>query len=227
VNFAVRDAGTVTVASGELGCDAAGTVTVAVADFAGLAELVAVTVMVCALDVAAGAVNRPLLLTCPAVAPQVTAEENAPVPVTVDVNCCEAPPATDTADGDTVTAVIVGAADLTITVAVPDLVGSATLVAVTVTVCAALVAAGAVRTPPLVIEPAVVDQVTACDGELVPVTVAAKVCEAAPARVTDAGVTLTLVTVAAGTFPGSEDKLSGPDAIGAEATAYRDSMLPP
>src|ERR1700683_2963581 len=57
----------------------------ALADFEGLATLVAVmTTSVCLLTV--GAVYRPLLLTEPAVADQVTAVSE--VPLTLAVNCC-------------------------------------------------------------------------------------------------------------------------------------------
>jgi hypothetical protein len=85
--------------------------------------------------------------------------------------------------------------DGTVAVAVPDFVPSCTLVAVMVTVCALAVVAGAVHTPPVVIEPAEADHVTDCDGLLVPATVAVNVCVPPPATVTLDGDTVTPVTV--------------------------------
>jgi len=69
----------------------------------------------------------PLEETLPAVADQVTTV--LLLPVTVAVNCCVAPAASDTEPGETDTA-ITGA--LTITVADAELLESATLVVVTV-----------------------------------------------------------------------------------------------
>ena len=64
------------------------------------------------------------------------------VPVTVALNncCCEA--VNDAEDGVTVT--LIGVLELSATVAIAVLAGSAALVAVTVTVCALVIEAGAV-----------------------------------------------------------------------------------
>jgi hypothetical protein len=66
---------------------AAATVAVAVPDFVPSWVLVAVMVMVCADDVAAGAVNTPAELIAPAVVDQVTPWDGEFVPFTVAVNC--------------------------------------------------------------------------------------------------------------------------------------------
>lgn len=117
--------------------------------------LVAVTV---ALPAAAGAVKSPLVLIVPAFADHVTAELKLPVPCTVALHCEVA--FTPIVDGLHITAteVIVEALDCTVTVAVPDLVVSWMLVAVTVTLPAV---AGAVKTPLALIVPALADHVTA------------------------------------------------------------------
>src|ERR1039458_452387 len=90
----------------------------------------------------AGAVYRPLLERPPAagLADQVTAVLEPPA--TVAVNCCVWPAVSDTAVGDIVTVI----AD-NVTVALADLVGSARLVAVTVTCCPVGMLAGAVYRP--------------------------------------------------------------------------------
>lgn len=185
------------VASGivivRVAAESAGTVTVAEPDFDPSATLVAVTVNVCAELVAAGAVNRPLLDTEPPFADQLTDCDGEFVPLTVAENWRVALPFTVAVDGETLTPVTVDPVDAAIvTVAVPDFVESTMLVAVTVIVCTDPVAAGAVKTPPLVMEPAVALQVTACDGEFVPDTVAVKVVD--PVAVL--GETDTPVTVA-------------------------------
>ena len=64
-----------------------------------------------------------------------------PVPVTVAENIRDWPPASDTAAGDTEIPMTGGNSEI---VAEADLVGSAALVAVRVTVCAAVIVAGAV-----------------------------------------------------------------------------------
>ena len=92
------------------------------------------------------------------------------LPVTVAVNCCVRPVKSDTEAGLMLTATGGGGA-LTVTVAVADLVVSATLVARTVNVPAA---AGAVYRPLLDIVPPLADQVTAVFE--VPVTVALNCC---------------------------------------------------
>ena len=99
------------------------TVTVAEADFVVSATLVAVTVYVPAV---AGAVYRPAVVIVPPVALHVTLV--LVVPVTVAVNCCVPPVASDAEVGLIVTAT----GTVTVTVAEADLVVSATLVAVTV-----------------------------------------------------------------------------------------------
>src|SRR5271157_4538713 len=68
------------------------------------------------------------------------------VPVTVAVNCCWPPTFTCAVDGETVTA----GPDTTVTIAVANLLGSATEVAVTETVCTT---EGAVYSPMLLIMP--------------------------------------------------------------------------
>ena len=104
---------------------AAVTVTVADADFVTSAALVAVTVYVPAEP---GAVNNPVCMTEPPLALHVT--EVFVLPVTLAVNCCVPPVVRAEVVGEIVTTTGAGAAE-TITVADADLVGSATLVAVT------------------------------------------------------------------------------------------------
>ena len=120
------------------------TVIGAVADFVGSATLVALIVAVPAV---AGAVKRPLAVTVPAVAVQVT-DLLVTVPVTVAESCSVAPVRMLPVLGETETPFATGAA--TVTVVVADFVVSATLVAVTVIFPAA---AGAVRRPFAVIVP--------------------------------------------------------------------------
>src|ERR1039458_1258514 len=109
----------------------------------------------------AGAVYRPLLERPPAagLTDQLTAVLGPPA--TVAVNCCVWPAVSDTAVGDTATVI----ADSVI-MALADLVGSARLVAVTVTCCPVGMLAGAVYKPPLETLPAggVTDHVTAVLG---------------------------------------------------------------
>jgi hypothetical protein len=102
------------------------TVTVAEADLVVSATLVAVTVYVPAVP---GAVYRPLVLTVPPVADQVTAV--FVLPVTVAVNCCVEPVCMEADVGLMLTATG-GGAVVTVTVADENLVVSATLVALTV-----------------------------------------------------------------------------------------------
>jgi hypothetical protein len=119
------------------------------------AALVAVTVTVVVLD-SVGAVNKPLVETVPLVDVQFTAVLD--VPCTVATNCCVSPDDTDTELGDTATVTL--AAGETKTDAVAVFVGSATLVAVILTVVLAVIA-GAVNSPLLEILPALHVQVTA------------------------------------------------------------------
>ena len=109
------------------------------------------------------------------------------MPVTVAVNCW-LPVAVA---GDTVTPVTVEVAAAIVTVAIPDFVPSCALVAVTVMVCVAGVAAGAVNRPPLVMLPDVAVHVTDWLGPFAPMTVAANCW----LPVVLDGETLTLVTV--------------------------------
>jgi hypothetical protein len=141
------------------------TVTVADADFEVSATLTAVTVYVPGV---AGAVNTPLLETDPPVVDQFT--DVLLVPVTLAVNCWVAPAMTVAEAGLMVTATGTD----TVTDAEADLLGSATLVAVTVYVPPA---DGAVYNPLLDIEPPLEDQFTAVFVE--PETVAVN-CWVAP-----------------------------------------------
>ena len=92
-----------------------------------------------------------------------------------------------TAPGDTVTVT----AGVTVTLAVADLVGSCTLVAVTVTVCGLPSVAGAVYRPPLEIVPTagLTDHVTAVF--VVPVTVAVNCCVCDGVKLAVDGLTVT------------------------------------
>ncbi len=102
------------------------TVTDAAAVLVVSAALVAVTVYVPAV---LGAVYNPLLLMLPPLALHVTAV--FVVPLTLAVNCCVPPVVTDAETGEMLT-LTVAAGALTVTVALADLLLSATLVAVTV-----------------------------------------------------------------------------------------------
>ena len=122
------------------------TVTVAVPDLVASACEVAVTVTVGGLGTELGAVYSPEVVMVPQVDPvqpvpfklQVTAVFD--VPETVAVNCCLAPSKTCAVAGETVTTI--GAT--TVTIAVPDLVGSACDVAMTATLGGLGMLAGAV-----------------------------------------------------------------------------------
>ena len=113
----------------------------ALADFVESAALVAVNVTVCAALIGVGAVYSPEAEIVPVPAGlivQVTAVFVEPV--TVDVNCCVCAANSDALAGVTVT--VTGG--FKVTVAVADLVVSATLVAVMVTVLCAAIDGGAV-----------------------------------------------------------------------------------
>src|SRR5215467_897647 len=159
--------------------------TVALADLVGSATLVAVMVTICAEEIVAGAVYKPAVIRVPTDGFMLQVTAVLPVPLTVAVNCCWplAVRVTDTGVTDTAT---VG---VSATVALADLVGSATLVAVMVTVCAEEIVAGAVYNPPVVRVPTdgFILQVTAV--LLVPLTVAVNCCWPLAVRVTDTGVT--------------------------------------
>jgi hypothetical protein len=149
---------------------------VAVPDLLVSSLLVAVTVTD---PVELGAVNNPLPLTVPPLAVHVTAEMKLPVPCTVALHCdvalgaiVEGLHATDTEE------IVGGVVPIaTVTVAVPDLLESSRLVAVTVTVAAEL---GAVSIPLALIEPPLAVHVTIELKLPVPCTVALH-CDVAPA----------------------------------------------
>jgi hypothetical protein len=164
------------------------TVTVAVAVLVGSAKLV--TVMV-AVPADAPAVKTPAELIVPELADQAM-DLFATVPCTVALNCCVAPARMLAVGGVTVIEVTVGA--LTVIVADADLVGSATLVAVTF----ATPDVDAVKRPLAVIEPPVADQVTDLFA-IVPCTVAVNCCVAPVRREGAAGLTETELTTGAAT----------------------------
>jgi len=139
---------------GEVVCVA--TVIVAIPALLPSCVLVAVTVTD---PVVLGAVNNPPLLIVPPLAVHVTAELKLPVPCTVALHCEVAPGEIVEGLHATETEEIVGglATIATVTVAVPDLLGSSLLVAVTVTVAAEL---GAVKSPFELIDPLLAFHVT-------------------------------------------------------------------
>ncbi len=132
------------------------TVIVAVPDLLVSCVLVAVTVTD---PVEPGAVNNPPLLIVPPLAIHVTVELKLPVPCTVALHCDVPPGAIVEGLHATDTEEIVGGlgAIATVTVAVPDLLESSLLVAVTVTVAAEF---GAVRSPLALIDPLLAVQIT-------------------------------------------------------------------
>jgi len=142
-----------------------------------------------------GAVYIPPLEILPAVADHVTVV--LLVPCTVAANCCVFPEVRLVLVGDTLTLTDVdGVEAVTDTVALAFFVGSAALVPVTVTFVL-LLTEGAVNNPPLDMEPAVADHVTAV--LLVPCTAAANCCVLLDATVALVGeiVRLTLLVVPA------------------------------
>jgi hypothetical protein len=116
-------------------CTEGTTVTLAVAFLLVSATLVAATVTVCGLLSAAGAEYRPPLEIVPTAGLTDHWTIVFDEPTTVAENCCVWPTPRVTAPGETVT--VTGGATLTggvtVTFAAADLVGSCTLVAVTVT----------------------------------------------------------------------------------------------
>src|ERR1039458_9453269 len=136
------------------------TVTIADADLVESAVLVAVTATLLGLGTVAGAGYKPLAEIVPtgglAPAMPFTLHVTAVfvVPVTVAVNCCAPPVATVADDGETLTCTLFGAAAI-VTVADADLVESAALVTVIVTVLGLGTVAGAVNRPPAEIVPTV------------------------------------------------------------------------
>lgn len=106
-------------------------------DFMPSATLVAVITAVAISKVAVGAVYSPVVLIVPMDADQVTDCDGEPVPSTCAANWRVPPPIIAATAGDTTTDVTVGnAAAGTVIVAVPDLLVSNVLVAVTMIVCA-------------------------------------------------------------------------------------------
>ena len=143
-------------------------------DLASAAALFAVTVTAVVV-VTVGAVSKPPLEMVPAVVDHTTAV--LLVPLTVAANCCVRPEVTVALVGLTLTAILLIAGGLTVTVAVAVDVGDATLFAVTVTDVVAETA-GAVNKPVLEMLPAVVDHST--DVFVDPLTAAVN-CWVAPA----------------------------------------------
>ena len=160
------------------------TVTEEWADLVASATLVAVTVAVVA-ELTPGAVNMPLLEIVPPVAVQVTAVFE--VFLTVAVNCWL--PAESRLDEVGETATLTTADGFTVTVDREYLVGSATLVAVTVAV-AVVVTLRAVNNPLLEIVPPSAVQVTAVFEVLV--TVTENCCVPADGTLAVLGDTMTL-----------------------------------
>lgn len=117
-------------------------VIVAVPVFVLSATLVAVTVTVCCVVILAGAVYKPAALKLPVPAGLID-QLTLPFanPLTVALNCCVPPCERLTVPGETITTTGGG---LSVTVALADFEPSATLVAVTVTLCVAVMTAGAV-----------------------------------------------------------------------------------
>ncbi len=143
------------------------------ADWLGCPLVVAVTVIRCVLVTEPGAVYNPELEMLPTLGlmDQVTLPADAGI-MTEELteNCWLCAGTSVTEPG------VIDRPGIRVTVADPDLVGSAALVAVTVTVCCALMEEGAVYKPPVEMlpVPGVTDQVTA--WLLEPVTVAVNCC---------------------------------------------------
>ncbi len=133
-------------------------VTMAPADFVGSAVLVAVTLTVCCELIVAGALYNPELEITPLAGLIDHVTEVLLVLRTVGVNCCVCPADSEAVAGDSV--IETGGSRLT--VAEADFVGSAWLVAVTLTLCAAATLTGAVYNPELEIAPTagLIDQFT-------------------------------------------------------------------
>ena len=168
-----------------VGVDAALTETLALAFFVESAALVAVMVTLVLVETL-GAVNIPADEIEPALAAQLT--DVLVVPWTLAANCCVLPEPilADAGDTETLTLVVAGS---TVIAALATLVGSALLVARTVTFIA-LLTLGAVNFPPSVIDPALVDQVTPV--LLVPWTLAVNCWPAPEVIVVEDGDTATL-----------------------------------
>jgi len=119
----------------------------------------------------AGAVSTPVLEIEPALVDHTTAV--LLVPLTLAENCCFPPDGTVALKGFTLTAIFCVLAAVTVTLAEALAVVNAALVAVTVTFDV-VETIGAVSTPVLEMEPAVVAQMT--DVLLDPITVATNCC---------------------------------------------------
>jgi hypothetical protein len=158
--------------------------------FVGSATLVAVTVTVCAVEIVAGAVYTPVDETEPTDGATDHTTAVLVVPETAAARLCDCDGVILELGGETST-LIAGTREI---VAVADFVGSATLVAVTVTVCALDIVAGAVYTPLDETEPADGERVHVTLPFVVPDTLAATdtLCNA-PTELLD-GVTATLTT---------------------------------
>jgi len=124
-------------------------VTAAFALFVGSAALVAVTVTVCALLILEGAVYRPVLEIDPVGGFNDHETEVSLALLTVAANCCVCKALRFALPG--VTRTETGA--VSVTLAVPVLLGSATLVAITLTVCDPLTTEGAEYTPDVEMDP--------------------------------------------------------------------------
>jgi hypothetical protein len=98
------------------GVPVAGTVNVAVPLYDGSCVLVTVTVPICAVEIAAGAVNNPVLSIAPSVVDTVAPCDGLLVPRITQLKSTVPPPATVVDDGVTVTPVIVDAEELAGTV---------------------------------------------------------------------------------------------------------------
>ena len=159
--------------------------------FDGSTVLVAVMVS-CVFVVTLGGVTTPVEAIAPALVVHVTDCDGELDPATTAVHAEVAVVEILAGEQLTVTTVMVELGAATVTVAVPDFVGSATLAAVIVEAPTAL----AVKTPAEVIDPPFAVHVTDCDGEFEPVTMAVQV-EAAPTLIAvGAQDTVTLETVA-------------------------------
>src|SRR5438067_13395218 len=115
-------------------------VMVELADLVASAALVAVRVTVCCVVMLDGAVYTPPVQTVPVMGDSDHVTAVLPVLVTEAVNCCDCPPPNEAVPGVTETAT----AGVSVMVALADLVASAALVAVMVTVCCVVMVEGAV-----------------------------------------------------------------------------------
>ena len=131
-----------------VGCTGGFSVNVVLADLPPSATLVAVMVTIWLLPIEVGAAYCPLLEILPGSDGPMLQVTAALVPVTMALNCWLSPGNKFTPDGVTLTDT-----GSNVTTAVANWVGSAMLVAVTVTVCELETSGGAVYSPPLVMEP--------------------------------------------------------------------------